>query len=91
VRILAFGLLVFYHVGMYYVSWDWHVKSPHAGPTLEPLMLLTSPWRMSLLFVVSGVATACIFRSREASVPIHVSPPFRTMGSQWRVPGGRGG
>ena len=58
VRILAFGLLVFYHVGMYYVSWDWHVKSPHAGEALEPLMLLTSPWRMSLLFVVSGVATA---------------------------------
>lgn len=58
VRVLAFGLLVLYHVGMYYVSWDWHVKSPHAGPALEPLMLLTSPWRMSLLFVVSGVATA---------------------------------
>lgn len=58
VRILAFGLLVFYHVGMYYVSWDWHVKSPQAGPALEPLMLLTAPWRMSLLFVVSGAATA---------------------------------
>lgn len=58
VRICAFGLLVFYHVGMYYVSWDWHVKSPHAGPALEPLMLSTSPWRMSLLFVISGVATA---------------------------------
>ncbi|WP_287597128.1 acyltransferase family protein [Thermomonas sp.] len=58
VRVLAFGLLVLYHVGMYYVSWDWHVKSPHASATLEPLMLLTSPWRMSLLFVVSGVATA---------------------------------
>ena len=58
VRVLAFGLLVLYHVGMYYVSWDWHVKNPHAGPALEPLMLLTSPWRMSLLFVVSGVATA---------------------------------
>ena len=58
VRILAFGLLVFFHVGMYYVSWDWHVKSPHAGDALEPLMLLSVPWRMSLLFVVSGVATA---------------------------------
>ena len=58
VRVLAFGLLVLYHVGMYYVSWDWHVKSPHAGTALEPLMLLTSPWRMSLLFVVSGVASA---------------------------------
>ena len=58
VRILAFALLVFYHVGMYYVSWDWHVKSPRAGEALEPLMLLTAPWRMSLLFVVSGTATA---------------------------------
>mgnify|MGYP000889726028 FL=1 len=58
VRVCAFGLLVLYHVGMYYVSWDWHVKSPQAGPALEPLMLLSSPWRLSLLFLVSGVATA---------------------------------
>ena len=28
-RILAFGLLVVFHVGMYYVTWDWHIKSPH--------------------------------------------------------------
>ncbi|WP_445376296.1 acyltransferase family protein [Niveispirillum fermenti] len=57
VRVGAFGLLILYHVGMFYVSWDWHVKSRHAGPTLEPLMLLSSPWRLSLLFLVSGVAT----------------------------------
>src|SRR3546814_19567667 len=43
---------------MYYVSWDWHVKSPGAGPTIEPLMMLTAPWRLSLLFLVSGAATA---------------------------------
>ena len=64
VRVAAFFLLVLYHVGMYYVSWDWHVKSPHAGETLEPLMLLTSPWRLSLLFLVSGVATAFLFGKR---------------------------
>lgn len=58
VRVCAFGLLVLYHVGMYYVSWDWHVKSPHAGEALEPFMLLSSPWRLSLLFLVSGAATA---------------------------------
>jgi len=58
VRIGAFMVLIFYHVGMYYVTWDFHVKSPHASPTLEPLMMLTSPWRLSLLFLVSGVATA---------------------------------
>jgi glucan biosynthesis protein C len=57
VRIGAFMLLIFYHVGMYYVTWDWHVKSPQASPTIEPLMMLTSPWRLSLLFLISGVAT----------------------------------
>jgi len=58
VRILAFALLVPYHVGMYYVSWDWHVKSPELVPALEPLMILSAPWRLALLFLVSGVATA---------------------------------
>jgi hypothetical protein len=58
VRIGAFALLVLYHVGMYYVSWDWHVKSPFASTALEPFMLLSSPWRLSLLFFISGVATA---------------------------------
>lgn len=58
VRIAAFGALVLYHVGMYYVSWDWHVKSPHAGTGLEPFMMLSSPWRLSLLFLVSGAATS---------------------------------
>jgi len=58
VRVLAFMLLVLYHVGMYYVTWEWHVNSPHAGPALQPFMMLTSPWRLSLLFLVSGAATA---------------------------------
>jgi glucan biosynthesis protein C len=57
-RIAAFGLLVLYHVGMYYVSWDWHVKSPHAGTALEPWMMLSSPWRLGLLFLVSGAASS---------------------------------
>ena len=51
VRVLAFGALVLYHVGMYYVSWDWHVKSPHAGEALEPVMLLTSIELMPLRIV----------------------------------------
>lgn len=62
VRIAAFGLLILYHVGMYYVSWDWHVKSPFASTRLEPLMLASSPWRLALLFFVSGTATACLLR-----------------------------
>jgi glucans biosynthesis protein C len=57
-RVGAFALLVLYHVGMYYVSWPWHVKSPDAGTALEPWMRLSSPWRLSLLFLISGAATS---------------------------------
>jgi glucan biosynthesis protein C len=66
VRIGAFMLLILYHVGMYYVTWDWHVKSPHASTDIEPLMMLTSPWRLSLLFLVSGVATGYLLARQGA-------------------------
>ena len=58
IRIIAFALLIFYHIGMYYVTWDWHVKSPRTSEFIEPLMQLTSPWRLALLFLVSGAATS---------------------------------
>ena len=57
IRVGAFFLLILYHVGMFYVPWDWHVKSPHPVQALEPFMLLTNPWRLTLLFLVSGAAT----------------------------------
>ncbi len=56
-RIIAFGMLILYHVGMFYVTWSWHVKSSRASHAIEPLMLLTNPWRLPLLFLVSGAAT----------------------------------
>jgi peptidoglycan/LPS O-acetylase OafA/YrhL len=56
-RIIAFGVLIFYHIGMFYVTWDWHVKSSRASDAIEPLMMLTSPWRLTLLFLISGAAT----------------------------------
>ena len=55
-----------YHVGMYYVSWPWHLKSAFASPALEPWMRLRSPWRMSLLFLVAGAATAFMQRKHGA-------------------------
>lgn len=53
----AFFLLILYHVGMFYVPWGFHVKTPRPVEWLEPLMLFTNPWRLTLLFVVSGAAT----------------------------------
>ncbi|NHZ90314.1 acyltransferase family protein [Massilia sp. CCM 8733] len=67
VRILAFFVLIVYHVGMYYVTWDWHVKSPFASHAIEPLMLLSSPWRLGLLFMVSGVASSLMLAKTSAA------------------------
>lgn len=66
-RIGAFALLVPYHVGMYYVTWDWHVKSPAASTLIEPLMMLSSPWRLSLLFFIAGAATQMMWRRNEGA------------------------
>lgn len=57
IRVGAFMLLILYHVGMFYVPWDYHVNSPRPVEALEPIMMLTNPWRMTLLFLVSGCAT----------------------------------
>lgn len=67
IRIGAFGLLILYHVGMYYVPWDWHVKSPRTLGWLQPIMVLTNPWRLTLLFIVSGAATR--FMLDGAAIP----------------------
>jgi hypothetical protein len=55
-RIIAFGLLIFYHIGMFFNTEGWHAKSLGANDAMEPLMWLSSPWRLPLLFLVSGVA-----------------------------------
>lgn len=57
IRVGAFALLILYHVGMLYVSWGFHVKSIHESRALETLMIALNPWRLSILFLVSGFAT----------------------------------
>ncbi len=58
-RSLAFGLLILYHIGMYYVAdWGWHIKSDTTSVMLQNLMILTNQWRMSLLFFISAMALA---------------------------------
>ena len=60
-RIGAFGLLIVYHVAMVFSTWDWVIKSPVTYPQLiVPLALLT-PWRLPLLFAVSGFASRKLF------------------------------
>ena len=56
IRIAAFGLLILYHVGLAYGPWDWHLKSAHTLEWIREAVLVTNPWRLTLLFLVSGAA-----------------------------------
>lgn len=59
-RIGAFGLLILYHVGMAFVAWPYEVKVSRPIDWVAIPMLLTSPWRLSLLFAISGYASGAL-------------------------------
>jgi glucan biosynthesis protein C len=62
-RAIAFSLLILYHVGMLYVAgWDWHLKSTYTSEALQWPMLFVNRWRMDLIFLISGAATAFLMR-----------------------------
>ncbi len=57
-RVIVFGLLIFYHVGMFFVPWGWHIKNPETYRWLQWPMLFINQWRLPILFVISGMGTA---------------------------------
>lgn len=57
IRILVFGLLIFYHIGMFFVPWGWHIKNNQTFDSLEVPMMFVNQWRLHLLFVISGMGT----------------------------------
>jgi peptidoglycan/LPS O-acetylase OafA/YrhL len=59
-RVAAFAILIVYHVGMVFVPWGFHAKSPHGADWAVLPMLAVNAWRLSLLFVVSGYASRAL-------------------------------
>ena len=64
-RVFAFCLLILYHSGMAFVSWDWHLKNPQQSRTLEFFMLVVNRWRLPLLFLISGAGVFFSLRRRS--------------------------
>ena len=66
-RVLVFGLLIFYHVGMFFVPWGWHIKNNEIYDWLRYPMIFLNQWRLPILFVISGMGTAYALSFRTAS------------------------
>ena len=57
IRVLAFDLLILFHIGMYFNTWDSEVKNNITISWLAYPMQFSSLWRLPLIFVVSGMGT----------------------------------
>ena len=65
-RALAFSVLILYHLCMLYVAGeDWHIRSPHPQEWLQLPMLFVNRWRMDLIFLISGVASAFMLKAGQ--------------------------
>ena len=68
-RIGAFGLLIAFHIGVYFAPGHWIVKSPEPIAWLAWPLAAIVPWRLTLLFAISGYATAAMLQRYPGLVP----------------------
>jgi glucan biosynthesis protein C len=53
-RVIAIFVLLFFHTGMLFVGWGWHITNAETIPALELPMDIAHRLRMPLLFVIAG-------------------------------------
>jgi hypothetical protein len=91
-RIGAFALLILYHIGMVFVPWGFHIKTAEPLRWVEAPMLLLNAWRLSLLFLISGIASRMMLarrpgfateRSRRLLVPLLFGMAFIVPPQSW--------
>jgi glucan biosynthesis protein C len=56
-RLIAIIILLFYHTGMWFNTWGWHVKNNETSAGFNYWMVWLHYWRMPLLLFISGAGT----------------------------------
>jgi len=66
IRVLAFWLLIAFHVAIGFVDWGLYdlQNEATAGPGLEFALEFTHQWRLPVLFMISGMGTSFALRRR---------------------------
>lgn len=65
-RICAFLLLILYHVGLAFGPWKFEIKVAAPRDWIAIPLLAANAWRLPLLFLVSGFASAALLRRQPA-------------------------
>lgn len=56
-RLIAIIMLLFFHTGMLFNPWEWHIKNNELSNSFRYWMLWLHEWRMPLLLFISGAGT----------------------------------
>ncbi|HEU4600881.1 MAG TPA: acyltransferase family protein, partial [Steroidobacteraceae bacterium] len=65
-RVIAIFVLLFFHTGMLFVGWDFHIQNRETIPALQFPMDLAHRLRMPLLFVIAGAGLFYALQRRTA-------------------------
>jgi hypothetical protein len=64
-RVFCFGTLIIYHTSLIYGTRSWHLNSSESNRLIDLIGVASHPWRMSLLFFISGLVTRSLLRNRS--------------------------
>lgn len=66
-RFIAIAILLFFHTGMLFNPWDWHIKNNETSESFRYWMSWLHFWRMPLLLFISGAGTYMALGKRTPS------------------------
>src|SRR5262245_27908350 len=66
-RVIAIFVLLFFHTGMLFVGWGWHITNAETIPALRLPMDLAHRLRMPLLFVIAGAGMWFALKRRSGA------------------------
>jgi peptidoglycan/LPS O-acetylase OafA/YrhL len=66
-RVIAIAILLFFHTGMWFNHWGWHVKNSELSYSFQYWMVWSHYFRMPLLLFISGAGTYMAMGKRTPS------------------------
>lgn len=64
-RVMSFGTLIVYHASLMYGTQPWLLKSETTSRLMDLISVASHPWRMSLLFLISGFVTSMLVERKS--------------------------
>ena len=60
IRVVVFALLMIYHTSLIFGTHSWLLRADLPSRSFDLISLVSHPWRISLLFLISGISTAAL-------------------------------